>query len=69
MQCPVCGSPEHNDIHLQSGDFKEDIIQCPTCGTVWSINHGLAEVVSQPEGGSFLSLQSDGIEGDDLVIA
>lgn len=68
MHCPVCNSHEHSDIHLRSGDFKEDIINCSSCGTVWSINHGLAEVVSQPAGGSFLALQSEGIEGDSLVV-
>ncbi len=65
MQCPTCNSQEHSDIHLQAESFQEDLDKCPSCGTVWSINHGKAEVVIDSQAQSFLSAVTECVESDD----
>jgi Zn-finger nucleic acid-binding protein len=65
MKCPVCKTHEHSEIHLQSEQFSEDISKCPTCGTMWSENHGVIEVVKDAQEKSFLQAQSEPVEGDD----
>ncbi len=68
MQCPVCHNHEQTNTHLHAEGFDEDLVKCTSCGTVWSVNHGLAEVVKQPEVCSFLSVQSECVDGDDLSL-
>lgn len=65
MKCPACKNHEHIDIDLQSGSFTEGIKECPTCGTIWSVNHGLTEIVKDNQENSFLSAQSECVDGDD----
>jgi uncharacterized Zn finger protein len=65
MQCPVCKHREHSDLDLHSEGFTEDIMKCRICGTVWSVNHGLTEVVEDAQEKSFLEAQSECVEGDD----
>ena len=65
MKCPVCNNHEHQQINLHSEGFREGIIECKTCGAIWAINHGLAEVVKDPQAKSFLSAISETVEGDD----
>jgi uncharacterized Zn finger protein len=65
MKCPVCKNNEHFDIDLHSNGFTENIMECPTCGTVWSVNHGVTEIVKDPQEKSFLEAQSECVEGDD----
>lgn len=65
MQCPTCKAQEHSDIHLKSQDFKEDLDRCPVCGTVWSVNHGVVEIVRDPQEKSFLSAATECVECDD----
>lgn len=48
MRCPVCNNREHVDIDLHSEGFAEDIIECGVCGAVWSVNHGVTEIVNNP---------------------
>ena len=69
MTCPVCKSHEHSDIHLHADQFNEDLIKCPTCGSSWSINHGLTEIVKDAQEKSFLSATSECVEGYDYSLA
>lgn len=65
MKCPVCNNHEHEQINLHSDQFDEGILECSVCGTSWAINHGLSEVVSDPNEKSFLSATAEAVEGDD----
>jgi hypothetical protein len=70
MKCPVCRThqqPESIDLH--SGGFSEEIVTCRICGAVWSINHGVTEMVSDPQEKSFLEAVSECVEADDYVLA
>ncbi len=70
MKCPVCKTHEQFvDIDLHSDGFSEDIITCRICGAVWSVNHGLTEIVKDPQVKSFLEAQSECVEGDDYSFA
>ncbi|HIJ80822.1 MAG TPA: hypothetical protein HPP76_03830 [Desulfuromonadales bacterium] len=69
MQCPVCKSYEHSDIHFRAGQFNEDLIKCPTCDSSWSVNHGLTEIVKDTQERSFLSATSECVEGYDYALA
>jgi len=65
MFCPVCKSLKHSAIDLHSEGFAENIIECRTCGTVWSVNHGVKEIVRDSQAHSFLEATSECVEGDD----
>lgn len=65
MKCPVCKNHEHDNIDLQSGGFNEGIIECRVCGSVWSVNHGVTEIVKDTQESSFLEALSECVEGDD----
>lgn len=65
MRCPVCKSFKNSEIDLHSPGFAEGIIECGVCGTVWSVNHGVVEVVKDPQKNSFLEALSECVEGDD----
>ncbi len=65
MKCPVCKSQDHLDLDLHSNGFTEDIMECRVCGTVWSVNHGVTEIVRDPQERSFLEATSESVEGDD----
>ncbi|MFK5925398.1 MAG: hypothetical protein QM483_02095 [Desulfuromusa sp.] len=65
MQCPVCGNYEHETIAMESGQFSERLVECLTCKSSWSINHGHAEVVIDTQLSSFLQGQSECVEADD----
>lgn len=65
MKCPVCKSHEHTDIKLHSLGFDEEIIECRICGSVWSVNHGITELVKDTQKKSFLEAQTECVEGDD----
>ncbi len=69
MQCPGCKQHEHVGIHLHSDGFAEGIMKCPSCGTMWSVSHGLTEVIKDPQENSFLAAQSECVEGDDYNLA
>jgi hypothetical protein len=69
MKCPVCHSVENNEIHLVSEGFAEEIVNCAVCETVWSLNHGLMEIVAEAQAGSFLAAHSEKVDGDDVTMA
>lgn len=70
MKCPVCKTHEQQvEIDLHSDGFAENIITCRICGTIWSINHGLTEIVKDPQKMSFLEAQSECVEGDDYIFS
>lgn len=65
MKCPVCKNHEHIDIDLHSDGFTEGIMECPVCGSMWSVNHGVTEIVKDTQEESFLEAQTECVEGDD----
>lgn len=69
MQCPVCKDHRQTDIHLHDGQFDEDLVKCGTCGSLWSINHGVTEIVRDTQEHSFLSAVSECVECDDYCLA
>jgi len=69
MKCPVCNNHDHQQINLHSDQFNEGILECKACNATWSVNHGLAEIVSDPCEQSFLSAISEAVEGDDYCWA
>jgi len=70
MKCPVCKAyGPHDDLGLRSEGFAEEIITCSTCGAVWAINHGMVEMVNDPQQGSFLEVVSECVEADDYCYA
>jgi uncharacterized Zn finger protein len=69
MKCPVCKSHMHKGLDLHSEQFVEDIVECSVCGTVWSVNHGMTEIVQDAQEGSFLAAISERVEADDYNLA
>jgi hypothetical protein len=70
MKCPVCKTHEaHVAIELQSEGFSEQISTCTICGAVWSVNHGMTEIVKDPQEKSFLEATSECVEADDYSFA
>lgn len=65
MKCPVCKNRKQVDLELHSDGFTEGITECSICGTVWSVNHGVTEIIKDPQEKSFLEAQSECVEGDD----
>lgn len=65
MMCPVCKNHEHVKFDLHAEGFSEAIFQCKICATVWSVNHGLTEIVRDSQEKSFLQAMSECVEGDD----
>jgi hypothetical protein len=70
MKCPVCKTHEqHIGIGLTADGFAEDIITCRICGAVWSVNHGITEIINDPQEKSFLEAITECVEGDDYYVA
>ena len=69
MRCPICKHHEHVDLELHAEGFYEGIITCPVCGAVWSVNHGVTEIVKDPMEKSFLEGGTECVEGDDYNLA
>jgi uncharacterized protein YbaR (Trm112 family) len=70
MKCPVCKTHEqYSELDLHAQGFAEDIITCEICGTAWSINHGVSEIVRDAQEKSFLSATTECVEGDDYSFA
>lgn len=69
MQCPSCKNHAHSNTHLHADQFDEDIMKCSVCGTSWSVNHGMVEVIQDAQGASFLQGSSECVESDDYNLA
>lgn len=69
MKCPVCRGHEQTETNLHAEGFYENIVECSACGSTWSINHGMAEVVKDTQEKSFLEAISECVEGDDYGVA
>jgi len=69
MQCPICGSYEQNTLEMHVEQFNEGLSECSVCGSSWSVNHGIAELVVDTQLSSFLQGQSECVEADDYIWA
>lgn len=69
MQCPVCKSFKNSEIDLHTEGFYEDLFECATCGSSWSVSHGLTEVVKDTQQASFLEALTECVEADDYCFA
>ena len=70
MKCPACKTHDQMvEVDLHSEGFSENIITCRICGAVWSVNHGLTEIIRDPQAHSFLETQGECVEGDDYCYA
>ena len=65
MKCPVCKSHEHVELGLHASGFAEEIVTCKICGSIWSITHGMTEVVKDAQKNSFMQATSECVEADD----
>jgi hypothetical protein len=45
--------------------FDEDLFQCDICGSSWSVNHGLVDIVKDTQRRSFLQANAELVEGND----
>lgn len=69
MKCPVCTQTEnHIEIGAHSNGFDEEIIHCDICGSLWSVNHGVTEVIRDAQARSFLSATTECVEADDYCL-
>ena len=64
MKCPTCNHHDQQQIDLHSRSFHEGILECNSCHTVWSLNHGLTGVISDPFEASFLAASTEAVEGN-----
>lgn len=70
MKCPVCKTlAKHDEIGLRSNGFTEEINTCSICGAVWAVNHGVTNIVKDPQRKSFLSAHSDRVGADEYSFA
>ena len=69
MKCPVCHNSEHVDLNLHAEGFNEGIIECRVCGSAWSVNHGITEIVRDAQEKSFLEATTECVEADDYGLA
>lgn len=66
MKCPVCKSHQsRTEIQVHDNGFDEDLFQCKDCGSTWSVNHGLIDVVRDTQAHSFLEANAESVEGAD----
>lgn len=70
MRCPVCKTHgPHHKLGLRIEGFAEEIVTCGVCNAIWSVNHGVTEMVVDPQQGSFLAAAGDAVEADDYNYA
>ena len=69
MHCPVCKNHEHDGINLRHEGFKEGLVECRVCNTIWSVNHGMMAIVKDTQADSFLEALSASVEGDNFCFA
>jgi len=56
-------------MKMKVDQFAEGLDECVVCGSIWSISHGLAELVVDTQPDSFLEGQSECVEADDYTWA
>lgn len=69
MKCPVCKNHKHDSLDIHTDGFTEGIITCSICGTAWSVNHGLQEIITDAQEASFLSATTECVETDAFSLA
>ncbi|MBE0597223.1 MAG: hypothetical protein IH614_08140 [Desulfuromonadales bacterium] len=65
MKCPVCKNHKNTTLVLHAEGFTEDIVECRICGSLWSVNHGITEMIRDPQARSFLEGTTECVDGDD----
>ena len=65
MKCPVCKGTDFKAHDLQVEGFSEGIFECRTCGSIWSLQHGLVEIIKDSQKDSFLGATPECGESDD----
>jgi RNA polymerase subunit RPABC4/transcription elongation factor Spt4 len=69
MNCPVCRSSSHHaEVSAHLAGFDEEIVGCDVCGSSWSENHGMVEIVTDTQEHSFLAAASESVEGGDYAM-
>lgn len=70
MLCPVCKThDQYSQSALITEGFNEQLITCEICGSLWSINHGMTELVRDAQENSFMEALSECVESDDYSLA
>lgn len=69
MKCPICKNTQNQETDLHTDGFYEDLFECSVCGSSWSVNHGLTEVIRDTQQASFLEALTECVEGDDYCYA
>ena len=62
MRCPCCRSTEPIEVRLHPAGEPEEIMECRTCGAVWSVHHGTVAMLRDPGTGSFLATEVGAVE-------
>ena len=62
MSCPSCRNSEAIDVRLHPAGEPEEIMECRSCGAVWSVHHGTVTLLRDPQAGSFLATQVGAVE-------
>jgi uncharacterized Zn finger protein len=66
MKCPVCKhQQERAEIRVHDNGFDEELFRCTVCGSTWSVNHGLVEIVRDTQQESFLAADAEAVEAND----
>ena len=66
MKCPVCKKHKmHTEIEVHVNGLDEALYQCDICGSTWSVNHGLVEIVKDTQSESFLAGNCEPVDGAD----
>jgi len=65
MTCPVCKQTNTKVQNLRGEGFTETIVECTTCGSTWSVNHGMTGVIKDTQDSSFLQCGIENVEAYD----
>ncbi|MDY0191395.1 MAG: hypothetical protein RBR22_11740 [Desulfuromonas sp.] len=65
MNCPACKHTRTKVQNLRGDGFTVEIVECKTCGTTWSVNHGVTEIIKDTQKSTFLQCDNENVEGYD----
>lgn len=65
MRCPACKHSSTKVQNLTGEGFTEAIVECKTCGTTWSINRGVTEIIKDTQKSNFLRCGNENVEAYD----